>query len=529
MSVGILVFVSALSCQQATPLDTQALAKINQVRKSVGLNLVVFDPALSRGCRDHALYLARNIETLSARKAPVNVEDSALPGFTEDGNQAARFAFTYVGGGPPQAVDWLTSTLFARMALLHPDLKRIGLGAANDKMGRSFTVIDINRGRGLGQPLLVPADQQKDVPLAYAHPDLPDPIPEDKDRKAGFPITVTFWSDVSVKRVTATLKDSASQEVEVWLSTPEKPAGPAPLQRNTICLIGKEPLQAMTGYTVTAAAELNGKPWTKTWSFTTGDRLSPRREEEVQPLARLNAYRQLAGLGLVTLDPFLSRACEAHVQYLVKNAEYLRAKNLPGTNEDPKLPGFSEDGQRAARRSVTDTKEAVAAIDTAMATFYRRTTLLDPELHRVGIATAKGPPSGPITVIDLSSGRSSEQKLVFPHDQQKDVPLVFGGEAPNPIPMSKDKKAGFPITVHFSEGLPVSGVTAKLVDGAGKEVAVWLSTPEKPAVATELQRSIVGLIPKEPLHPATQYKVTVAARVGEDNFARTWTFTTAKK
>lgn len=528
MSVNILILVTSLVCQQPDP-DGQALNKLNQYRKSAGLTPVVLDPALSRGCREHAQYLARNIEVLSARKAAVNVEDNALPGFTEEGNRTAGSAFTYVNGSPLQTLDWLAATLFARMAMLHPDLKRIGVGHATDKKNRTFTVIDVNRGRGLTQPLFYPVDQQKDVPLGYAFPDLPTPIPEAEAKKAGFPVTVTFPTEVVVKKVTATLKNGDGKELEHWLYTPDKPAGPAPLQRNTVCLIPKEALQALTPHTATVAAEVNGMPWTKTWAFTTGDRLSPRRDVEVEPLDRLNSYRKTAGLAPVVLDPNLSKGCDDHAVYVKINAAYLKAKKIAATDEDPKLPAYSVEGQRAAQRSITDTTDPIVLLDNSMATLFRRLGVLDPEVRRIGIGVTKGGAPGHVTVIDLGSGRSGNQLVLFPPDKEKDVPLQFGIESPDPVPMSKDKKVGFPITVHFAEGVPVKVLSAKLVDDTKKEVAVWLSTPESPAVHAILQRSVVALIPKAPLKPLTTYRVSIEAQIGDDKVTKAWTFITAKK
>ena len=118
--------------------------------------------------------------------------------------------------------------------------------------------------------------------------------------------------------------------------------------------------------------------------------------------------------------------------------------------------------------------------------------------------------------------------VIYPSDGQKDVPLAFTPEIPDPIPESDDKKAGYPVTAIFSEGALVKDVKASLKEGEGKELAIWLSSPEKPAAA-DYQRNTVGLIAREPLKPSTTYTVAIAARVTGKPWVKTWSFTTAAK
>ncbi|HEV3029010.1 MAG TPA: hypothetical protein VG457_15645 [Planctomycetota bacterium] len=71
-----------------------------------------------------------------------------------------------------------------------------------------------------------------------------------------------------MKDVKASLKDPEGRSLAIWLSTPEKPAA-ADYQRNTVGIIAQEPLRPSTTYTVALAARVTGKPWLRTWSFTT--------------------------------------------------------------------------------------------------------------------------------------------------------------------------------------------------------------------------------------------------------------------
>jgi hypothetical protein len=102
-------------------------------------------------------------------------------------------------------------------------------------------------------------------------------------------------------------------------------------------------------------------------------------------------------------------------------------------------------------------------------------------------------------------------------------------EVPNPIPGNGDSKdAGHPITVtffgpHFR--LPIRNAGATLTDDAGHDVAVWLSSPEKPAIRG-FEFNTICLIPQTPLQPNTTYSVKVSALVNNRPWSSTWSFRT---
>src|SRR5262249_15288918 len=153
-----------------------------------------------------------------------------------------------------------------------PLLTKIGLGYAKGGKWGGYVVVDTISGRQqdkkFAAAILFPADGQKDGGLAFA-PEYPEPIPEHKDKPAGYPITVIFPEDKPLNDVTAEVKDSAGKEVPVYVSSAEKPAaGQGTFQRNTICVIAKAPFKPNSTYTVTIKAMAGKEEWTKTWSFT---------------------------------------------------------------------------------------------------------------------------------------------------------------------------------------------------------------------------------------------------------------------
>lgn len=250
------------------------------------------------------------------------------------------------------------------------------------------------------------------------------------------------------------------------------------------------------------------------------------------PIERINVHRKAAGLEPVVLDPALSKACAAHAEYLVKNVDHPSTRGLGLHSEDPKLPGYTKEGERAGKASVIFLGlEGGDAVEGWMGSLLHRIPLLQSRLRKVGYGAARGGPAGVTVVLDALNGMGVGKDapvVLYPADNQKDVPRSFSPEIPDPIPESPDKKAGYPVTAIFAEGALVKDVKASIKDAAGNDVAFWLSTPEKPAAA-DYQRNTVGLIPKEPLRASAAYTVAIAARVTGRAWVRTWTFTTADK
>ncbi len=254
--------------------------------------------------------------------------------------------------------------------------------------------------------------------------------------------------------------------------------------------------------------------------------------ETARVIERLNLHRKNAGLELVAPDPWLSKGCAAHAEYLVKNVDQPSAQGLGLHQEDPKLPGYTKEGERAGKAAVIFLgRDGPDAIEGWMGSLLHRIPLLQSRLRKVGYGAAAGGPAQTTCVLDATNGLGAGKDVpvvLYPAPDQKDVPLAFSPEIPDPLPESADKKAGYPITAIFAEGALVKDVKAVLKDASGQEVAVWLSTPEKPAAA-DYQRNTVGLIPKGPLKPATTYTATLSARVTGKAWTRTWTFTTVEK
>src|SRR5262249_54055964 len=160
--------------------------------------------------------------------------------------------------------------------------------------------------------------------------------------------------------------------------------------------------------------------------FTTGSAGPTPAQAAALVLERVNAYRAAAGVPLVTLDTGLAQGCQAHADYLVRNATAPAKKKYPPNDEDPQLPGFSASGPRAARQSdiLSHAPDPVTQVDDLAGTALRRVYLLDPQLQRIGYGAAQDIGRGWRSVLDLIGGRGGTQVVLYPARDQENVPCA---------------------------------------------------------------------------------------------------------
>ena len=396
------------SSDELTPQQQQeVLKRINFFRQAAGLKPVRLEEKLSQPCQEHARYLALNHGREGATD-PLT-QNPRLPGATEAGAKIARLSMVRVDCGPGarDAVDWLAESLLNRNLLLNPSMETVGLGAASRGPRGWMWVVHLPplRSRGDGQPVLYPGRDQRDVPLTFSRP-LQEMVPEAKpDQVGGFPITLTFFPTQKLTDVSGSLQNAEGFEVPIWLSTPQKRlAGTG--QYNQIVLLPQRPLLPETRYEVNVQLRVDGKPQSFRWNFSTVAVNGLLREVAEQLLADLNRHRRVAGLGEVTLDEQLSRACQLHADYLARNLANPATAGLNVHEENPKLPGYTKAGHQAGQAAVIAvTSEPRESITLWLATLYHRLPLLQPDVKRVGYGQRLHPIGGWITVLDCSSGK----------------------------------------------------------------------------------------------------------------------------
>ena len=258
-----------------------ALDRVNHYRRIAGLQPVVLDAKLSKGCQAHARYMVLNRNHPSVRGMGAHSEQPGLPGYSPEGRAAAGCSVIVHRRSLVQGVDTWMATLYHRIPILRPNLRRIGLGyespvAVMDTI--SGLIGDDSRSVGF------PGTDQKNVPTVFPN-ELPDPIPAGSPRPAGYPITLQFaHSGPEVGQVKAELRDSAGRTVPFHLSDPQRPACDFP-QQNTVCIIPVRQLAPSTTYQVSISGQVNGRTFSKSWAFTTHG--AGARAAEAAPSQRL--------------------------------------------------------------------------------------------------------------------------------------------------------------------------------------------------------------------------------------------------
>jgi uncharacterized protein YkwD len=123
------------------------LERVNRARQRAGLAKVALDADLAPGCEKHARYVVRNIDHPKVAGLGIHDEDTSLPGATPEGAKAGKAAVIAIISDPADSVDGWMATLYHRIPILDPRLKRVGYGQAQHPMRGWVTVLDTGNGR----------------------------------------------------------------------------------------------------------------------------------------------------------------------------------------------------------------------------------------------------------------------------------------------------------------------------------------------------------------------------------------------
>ncbi|MDI3339710.1 MAG: CAP domain-containing protein [Sphaerobacter sp.] len=265
----------------ADPFD-DVLATINTYRAWLGLPPMRRHPALDAAASSHARYYQLNAGDPSLAGMGLHQEQPGRPGFTGADMQDRARAAGYTGwvneniglsGSMAASVDWFIATINHRLTLIDPRYTDIGFGAVNDGKVR-IEVINVGAptwsDTATPEWVAWPPDGTTGVGLKFWG-EAPNPFPG-ASYPVGYPITLKYHGRGTVVFTRATLT-AGGQPVPVIAQT-----GNGWLTRRTFMIAATSPLQPGTTYTVTVEGQLDGAPFTRTWSFRTasgdGERLS---------------------------------------------------------------------------------------------------------------------------------------------------------------------------------------------------------------------------------------------------------------
>lgn len=258
-------------------------------------------------------------------------------------------------------------------------------------------------------------------------------------------------------------------------------------------------------------------------------------QQQEQALAHLNKIRAEIGLQPVKLNPFLNKASENHLNYLISNGgvpttlemhnESKGKKGFTGETitDRVKATGVTQEVYETAGESIAPgSKSPENGIDRLIALPLHREGLVSPDLEQIGVAFKNG------TLI-ITEGHYFEytniQDSFYPYDGQTGVPTYFTDamEVPNPLKAFGVSKTGSVITYEVINKMYVKkeDMKVKITDSKGNDVPFFLGG----------QGSNFHFYPKNELKTNEKYTVSVSYKDSYNGKtgSRTWSFTTASK
>ncbi|MFQ3591645.1 MAG: CAP domain-containing protein [Gemmataceae bacterium] len=121
--------------------------ELNRHRRAAGLAEVTLEEQLSKACQSHADYLARNLTHPAQVGLNIHEQDPKLPGYTQAGHRAGQASVIAVTSEPRESVALWMATLYHRLPLLQPEVKRVGYGQRLHPTRGWITVLDCTSGK----------------------------------------------------------------------------------------------------------------------------------------------------------------------------------------------------------------------------------------------------------------------------------------------------------------------------------------------------------------------------------------------
>ena len=297
--------------------------------------------------------------------------------------------------------------------------------------------------------------------------------------------------------------------------------------------------------------------------------------EEKRTVNYLNMLRKEAGLIPFNVNSVLTSAAKNHADYLIKH-------HTIGHYEDKNRSGYT--GKYASHRAVhlgyeasmlienvsSNNSSYKKSVDGLMAAIYHRFGFLDFHTDEIGIAIAQNLKNSAETAFVYNMGsekldslcRDSDNKkvlkplvnicsnpqshinrkdflnaiyahryqnekiIVYPYNNQKDIPPVFYEELPDPLP--DHGVSGFPISISFNEVefKSVNMLSFQLFKESGEEITDTIFYGQKTDPNRKLKKYEFALFPLSRLDWNSSYHVRVAYEANGIIKRKEWNFRT---
>jgi uncharacterized protein YkwD len=252
----------------------------------------------------------------------------------------------------------------------------------------------------------------------------------------------------------------------------------------------------------------------------------------------INYRRSQLGLSVLTRNSKIDLAAQGH-------SDYQRTNNVITHEQTPGLPGFT--GVALANRLATAsytlvqpyaTGEVISATSNStgfyqaeelIAAIYHRFVIFEPIFREIGTGAATTSSgytyfTADFTVSNGYSGLGAGQFVVYPANNQTNVPTNFFSDSESPDPVPGQNEVGYPISVHSDNGR--SGLTVQnftVAPRGGSALSVRLLSRANDSATAE---NVAAIVPLAPLKSATTYDVSFSGNVSGTAVTRNWSFTT---
>lgn len=258
-------------------------------------------------------------------------------------------------------------------------------------------------------------------------------------------------------------------------------------------------------------------------------------ESQWRALTVCNEFRTRNGLPPMRLDPVLSDGCQKHALYLqVNNYDYRKPWDGVGAHdEDPKLPGYTKEGQAAAQAcSAGSGGDPASSILVQVSTMLHRASYLGDERAGLGVgsvsAGARGTGGHSVVGGPLAASASLDRVIVVPAPGATDVSAIIKREVPGVErdPAFYDRDRGYPISVTFGK-LPFSGARIRLFDARGVELPGVCFSRESPIHSTRpTNADSCFFVADKALESKSRFEVEFTGRHQDRDVTWRWSFST---
>jgi uncharacterized protein YkwD len=252
----------------------------------------------------------------------------------------------------------------------------------------------------------------------------------------------------------------------------------------------------------------------------------------------INYRRAQLGLSALARNSRLDAAAQGHSDYqrlnrVITHEQTMGQPGFTGVFLQDRLDaaGYSLRGSSLAGEviSATTNGSGFYQAEELITAIYHRFVIFEPVFREIGTGAATI--SGSYTyftadfaVVGSFNGLGRGKVVVYPADQQANVPRNFFSDSESPDPVPGQNEVGYPISVHADKGGGnVAVQTFTVTPRGGTALTTRLLSID---AGTSTSATAAAIVPLAPLKAATTYDVSFSGTVAGVAVTRNWAFTT---